>query len=55
MEVIVMKVVREASSSMVAGHIRPGISPLTSDGLDEALGLAVSLGSVRFGEGVFET
>jgi hypothetical protein len=55
MEVIVMKVEREASSTMVAGLIRPGIGPLASDGLDEALDLAVSLGSVRFSEGVFET
>jgi hypothetical protein len=55
MEVIVVKVVREASSTMVAGVIRPGISPLPGNGLDEALSLAVSLGSIRFGEGVFET
>ena len=55
MEVIVMKIIREASSSMTAGLIRSGVSPLAGNGLDEALGFAVSLGSVRFGKGVSET
>ena len=54
MEVIVMKVVRKISSALVAGVIGAGISPFAGDGLDEALGLAVGLRAVGFGEGVFE-
>jgi hypothetical protein len=55
MEVVIMKVVREEGSWVVAGVIRSGIGPFTSDGLDEALGLAIGLGPVRSGEVVFET
>jgi hypothetical protein len=54
MEVIVMEVVGKEGGSMVTGVIGPGIGPLTSDGLDKAFGLAIGLGTVRFGEGVFE-
>jgi hypothetical protein len=54
-EVIVMEVKREEGSSVVAGVIRSGIGPFTSDSLDEALGLAIGLGPVRSGEVVFET
>jgi hypothetical protein len=55
MEVIVMKEGGKERSAMVAGVIGPGISPFTGDGLDEAFGLAIGLGSVRFCEEMFET
>jgi hypothetical protein len=41
--------------ALVTGVIRASISPLASDGLDEALGLAVGLGPIRLGEEVLET
>ena len=55
MEVIVMEVMRKEGSAMVAGVIRSGISPFAGDGLNEAFGLAIGLGSIRFGEEMFET
>ncbi len=54
MEVVVMKVIGKEASAVVAGVIRASIGPLASNGLDEALGLAVSLRAIRSGEGVFE-
>jgi len=54
MEVIVMKVVGKESSSMGTGVIRTGIGPLAGDGLDEALGLAVGLRAIGFGEEMCE-
>jgi hypothetical protein len=54
MEVIVMKIVMKEGSAVVAGLIRSGIGPFASDGLDEALGLAVGLGAIGFGEAVFD-
>ena len=54
MEVVVMKVVGKEAGSVVAGGIRTCIGPLPGDSLDEALSFAISLGAVRFGEGVFE-
>jgi len=53
-EVVVMKVVRKEGSTVVAGVIGTGIGPLAGDGLDEAFGLAVSLGAIRFGEEMCE-
>jgi hypothetical protein len=53
-EVIVMKIVMKEGSAMIAGPIRSGIGPFTSDGLDEALGLAVGLGAIGFGKAVFD-
>jgi hypothetical protein len=50
MEVIVMKVVGKECSSVAARVIRTGIGPLAGDGLDEALGLAVGLRAIGFGE-----
>ena len=55
MEVIVMEIMREEGSSVVAGVIRSGIGPFARDGLNKALGLAIGLGPVRSGEVVFET
>ena len=54
MEVIVMKIVMKEGSTVVAGLIRSGISPLAGDGLDEALGLAIGLRAIGFGEAVFD-
>ena len=54
MVVIVEKEVREVSRTMVAGLIRSGIGPLAGDGLDKALGLAISLRPVGFGEEMFD-
>jgi hypothetical protein len=54
MEVIVMKEERKEGSAMITGVIGASISPLAGDGLDEAFGLAIGLGAVGFGEGVFE-
>ena len=54
MEVIVMKVVGKEGSSVTAGVIRTGVSPLAGDGLDEAFGLAVGLRAIRFGEEMIE-
>jgi hypothetical protein len=53
-EVIVMKIKREEGSAVVAGVIRAGVGPLAGDSLDEALGLAVGLRAIGFGEEVTE-
>jgi hypothetical protein len=53
-EVIVMKVVIKEGSAVERGVIGPGISPLAGDGLNEAFGLAIGLGSIRSGEEMFE-
>ena len=53
-EIVVVKVEWEESSAVVTGVVRAGVSPLPSDGLDEAFGLAVGLGAVRFGEEMLE-
>lgn len=50
MVVIVKEEVREEGSAVVTGLIRAGVGPLASDGLDEALGFAIGLGSIRSGE-----
>jgi hypothetical protein len=49
-EVIVMEVERETSRAVVAGVIRAGVSPFASNGLDEAFGFAVGLGTIGTGE-----
>ena len=54
MEVIVMKVKRKEGSAVVTGVIRACVGPFAGDGLDEAFGLAVGLGTIGFGEAVFE-
>lgn len=53
-EVIVVKIVGKKGSTVETGVIGSGISPFAGDGLDEALGLAVGLGSIRSGEEMFE-
>ena len=40
---------------MVAGVIGSSIGPFAGDGLDKALGFSVGLGTIRFGEAMFET
>jgi hypothetical protein len=52
-EVIVMKIVMKKGSAMIAGAIRSGISPLASNGLNEAFGLAIGLRAIGLGETVF--
>ena len=54
MEIVVMEVEREERSALVRGVVRTSISPLASDGLDEAFGLAIGLRAVRFGEEMLE-
>lgn len=54
MEVIVVEVEGEEGGAVVAGVVGTGIGPLTSEGLDEAFGLAIGLGTVRSGEVVAE-
>jgi len=53
-EIVVMEIEREKSSAVMTGVIGTSISPLTSDGLDEAFGLAIGLRSVRFCEEMLE-
>ena len=53
-EVIVMKVERKEGSAMVAGRVRPGISPLSGNGLNEPFSLAVGLWAIGFGEEMCE-
>lgn len=50
MEIVVVEVMREKGSAVLAGVIGPSIGPLTSDGLDEAFGLAIGLRAVGSGE-----
>ena len=50
MIVIVKKKVREIGCALIAGLIATRVSPLASDGLDEAFGFAVGLRAVRFGK-----
>jgi len=53
-KVIVVEEEREAGGAVETGVVRASISPLASEGLDEAFGLAVGLGSVRTGEAMLE-
>lgn len=54
MEIIVMEVEREELGAVVTGVIRTCVSPLAGDGLDEAFGLAIGLGTIGSGEEMFE-
>ena len=54
MEVIVVKVEGEEGGAVVAGVIGACVGPFAGDGLDKALGLAIGLRAVGFGELVFE-
>ena len=54
MEVIVMKVVRQEARSVDAGIVRAAVSPLASDGLNEALRLTIGLGAIRPGEAMLD-
>src|SRR6187397_655405 len=53
-EIVVVEIEREAGSAVVRGVVGPRISPLASDGLNEAFGLAVGLWAIGFGEEMFE-
>ena len=54
MEIVVMEVEREEGSAVNTGVVGASISPLAGDGLDEAFGLAIGLGSVGASEAVLE-
>jgi len=45
---------REESGAVVTRVVRASIGPLTSDGLNEAFGLAIGLWAIGFGEEMFE-
>jgi hypothetical protein len=53
-EIVVMEEEGEAGGAVVTGVVRTSISPLASEGLDEAFGLAVGLGPVRAGKAMLE-
>ena len=53
-EIVVVEEERGTLGAVVAGVIGTGVSPLASEGLDEAFGLAVGLGAIGFGEEVLE-
>ena len=50
MEIVVMEVEREESSAVVTGVVGASVSPLASEGLDEAFGLTVGLRAVGTSE-----
>ena len=54
MEIVVMEVEREEGGAVVTGVIGTSVSPLASDGLDEAFGLAVGLRPVWAREAMLE-
>ena len=54
MEIVVMEEEREEGGAVDTGVVRAGISPLASDGLDEAFGLAVGLGAIGSGKEMLE-
>ncbi len=49
-EIVVMEVEREERSAVITGVVGAGISPLASEGLDEAFGLAIGLRTIGSGE-----
>ena len=51
-EIIVVKEERKELSAVITGVIRTSISPLASEGLDEAFGLAVGLRAIGTSEEV---
>lgn len=51
-EIVVMEVEWEERGALVTGVVRAGISPLASDGLDEAFGLAIGLRAIGTSEEV---
>ena len=54
MEIVVVEVELEELSAMITGVIGASISPFTSDGLDEAFGLAIGLGAIGTSEEMAE-
>src|ERR1044071_111516 len=49
-KIVVVEVEREEGSAVVTGVVGAGISPLASEGLDEAFGLAVGLRAIGTSE-----
>ena len=54
MEIVVMEVEREERGAVVTGVVRASIGPFAGDGLDEAFGLTIGLGSVGTSEAMLE-
>lgn len=54
MIVIVAEEVRKERGALEAGAVGASISPLTGNGLDETLGLAIGLRAIGPGEVVFD-
>ena len=54
MEIVVMEIEREERGAVFTGVVGAGVSPLASDGLNEAFGLAVGLGPIGTSEAVLE-
>ena len=54
-EIVVVKIERETMGAVVTGVVGTGVGPLAGEGLDEAFGLAVGLGTIGAGEEMFET
>ena len=54
MPVVSMQPEGEFFGASIGGGIGLGVGPFAQSGLDEALGLAIGLGGVRFGAEVFE-
>jgi len=54
MEIVVVEIEWEEGSALVRGVVRTRISPLTSEGLDEAFGFAVGLRAIGSGEEMLE-
>ena len=53
-EIVVMEKEREESGAVDTRVVRASIGPLTSDGLNEAFGLAIGLWAIGFGEEMLE-
>jgi len=53
-EIVVVEIEWEEGSALVRGVVRTRISPLTSEGLDEAFGFAVGLRAIGSGEEMLE-
>lgn len=53
-EIVVMEIEWEERGALDTGVVRACISPLASDGLDEAFGLAIGLRAIGSGEEMAE-
>src|SRR5262245_28493741 len=53
-EIVVMEIEREERSAVITGVVRASVSPLASEGLDEAFGFAIGLGPVGTSEAMLK-